>query len=520
MRTKLKVLSSILTVFVVFSMFSFGVAADDFTYSFSSDGTLNIRATGGNINLGFMYDVEMSEVKKVNVDISGLSFEYLTLEIWGFDDCAATEVNVTGKNSGTIELTKIFNFPYATKISIPSGITYSHLMIQNTKIANLDFLKNHTVNQLEIRNCNLLTSATIYTANSKFYAENCSVLKTVVFPSKMDRIHFKGNSKLTNVTLPTTVTDYYWYNCTCSTITVPNATSEVKVSGTKLTTVSFASNVTKIKSYSFEDCTNLTTVNIPVSVKEIQAYAFSNCKVPTVNYAGTQAQWKKVSVDSASGLSSATIKYNGSSSQPKNGWYTEDGHKRYYENDKVVTGWKSISNSWYFFDASGNMSTGWVQDGGKYYYFGTDGTMKTRWQNISNAWYYFNTSGDMVTGWKAINGKWYYFNTNGSMSSGWKAISGKWYYFNPDGDMVTGWKKLGNDYYFFKSDGSMAAKEYCDGYWLDEDGRWTYQARASWKQDSTGWYFQDTTGWYARNQSLKINNKVYNFNSAGYCTNP
>ena len=66
----------------------------------------------------------------------------------------------------------------------------------------------------------------------------------------------------------------------------------------------------------------------------------------------------------------------------------------------------------------------------------------------------------------------------------------------------------------------MAENEYCGGYWINSGGAWTYQHKASWKKDTTGWYYQDTSGWYAKDETLTIDGKSYNFNSAGYCTNP
>ena len=106
------------------------------------------------------------------------------------------------------------------------------------------------------------------------------------------------------------------------------------------------------------------------------------------------------------------------------------------------------------------------------------------------------------------------------MAVGWLQISGKWYYFEGGGAMVTGWKQINSKWYLFKSGGAMSANEYYNGYWLNADGTWTYKARASWRKNANGWWFGDDTGWYAKNRTLKINDKNYNFNAAGYCTNP
>jgi glucan-binding YG repeat protein len=99
-------------------------------------------------------------------------------------------------------------------------------------------------------------------------------------------------------------------------------------------------------------------------------------------------------------------------------------------------------------------------------------------------------------------------------------ISGKWYFFESSGAMKTGWIQSSGDWYCLKSDGSMAAGEYVRGYWLNANGKWTYEYKFTWKQDSVGWYYIDTNGWYVKSDSVMIDGKVYDFDSRGYCTNP
>ncbi len=158
---------------------------------------------------------------------------------------------------------------------------------------------------------------------------------------------------------------------------------------------------------------------------------------------------------------------------------------------------------------------GWIQKDTSWYYF-TEDVKATSWKKIGGKWYYFNAKGVMQTGWQKISGKWYYFNTSGAMQTGWQKISSKWYYFNTSGAMVTGWKTISGKTYFFKADGSMAAKEWCQGYWLNADGTWTYKPKASWKKDKKGWYFIDTKGWYAKSCTLTIDGKKYTFDAKGY----
>ena len=179
------------------------------------------------------------------------------------------------------------------------------------------------------------------------------------------------------------------------------------------------------------------------------------------------------------------------------GWLAV-GKNRYYctREDGLVTGWKEIKGEWYYFDFQGAMQTGWNKVSGTWYYLDSDGKMQKNWQFIDGVWYYFGGSGAMRTGWQQIGGKWYYLGGNGAMRKGWQQLGGKWYYF--------------------KSSGAMAAEEFCDGYWLNADGTWTYKHRASWRYNSKGWWFGDDTGWYAKNQTYYINEMSYDFDKDGY----
>ena len=81
----------------------------------------------------------------------------------------------------------------------------------------------------------------------------------------------------------------------------------------------------------------------------------------------------------------------------------------------------------------------------------------------------------------------------------------------------TGWlQNADRIWYYVFPDGTMARSEYVNGYWLNKNGTWTYKKRAGWKHNKTGWWYGDSTGWYAKNQSLKIDRKIYRFDKKGY----
>lgn len=182
--------------------------------------------------------------------------------------------------------------------------------------------------------------------------------------------------------------------------------------------------------------------------------------------------------------------------EKKNGWKKEDGIWYYYKEDVKLTGWLKVNSTWYYLGEGGAMQTGWITVNGYRYYLAENGAMQTGWQKVDGYWYYFAEGGKMQTGWIKLNGSWYYLAEDGKMQTGWLKVNGYWYYL--------------------KSNGRMAECEWVNGYWLSAGGKWTYTAKGSWKQNSKGWWFGDTSGWYAKNETVKINDKMYTFDANGY----
>ena len=98
-------------------------------------------------------------------------------------------------------------------------------------------------------------------------------------------------------------------------------------------------------------------------------------------------------------------------------WVNKDGKWYYYENGKMVTGWKLVDGEWYYLGSDGVIVTGWIELGGIWYYLSDSGAMVKGWQTISGKTYYFNDSGHMLTGKQVIDGKNYEFNGSGQLIS-------------------------------------------------------------------------------------------------------
>ncbi|MBO4235301.1 MAG: Ltp family lipoprotein [Firmicutes bacterium] len=187
------------------------------------------------------------------------------------------------------------------------------------------------------------------------------------------------------------------------------------------------------------------------------------------------------------------------------------------EIEPVGPAWRQVDDKWKYQNADGSFVIGrWRLIDGAWYYFDSSGIMATGWEYINGAWYYFGDAGAMQTGWQKIGSTWYYFSNSGAMSTGWRKVDEKWYFFSGSGAMYTGWLQSGGAWYYLNSSGEMASNEYVSGYWINADGTWTYQHRASWNKSGDRWWYGDTSGWYAVKATYKIDGAIHGFDSDGW----
>ena len=152
----------------------------------------------------------------------------------------------------------------------------------------------------------------------------CKSLTGVTIPDSVTSIGgsaFYGCTSLTSVTIPDSVTSIggsAFGNCKSLTnMTIPDSVTLIGngafLGCTSLTSVTIPDSVTSIHWGAFYDCTSLTSVTIPDSVTSIGAWAFRDCTSLTdVYYAGSEAQWKAISISSNGNddLLTANIHYN------------------------------------------------------------------------------------------------------------------------------------------------------------------------------------------------------------------
>lgn len=215
---------------------------------------------------------------------------------------------------------------------------------------------------------------------------------------------------------------------------------------------------------------------------------------------------------------------------PKEGWYQENHHWRFYQDDKPALNWKQIQGKWYYFDQDGNRLHSTIYKG---YAFDQDGVMvENSWTNLDNQWYYADSSGRLALNtWKKINGSWYYFDQTGSMLSntavdgylltksgamaekGWTKLDQNWYYVTPSSRISQDkWEKINGSWYYFDKNGVMLSRTTIGAYLLDGSGA---MAENSWVKINENWYYANEYGKYSQDKWEKINGSWYAFEQNG-----
>ena len=214
----------------------------------------------------------------------------------------------------------------------------------------------------------------------------------------------------------------------------------------------------------------------------------------------------------------------------KEGWYQENHHWRFYQDDKPALNWKQIQGKWYYFDQDGNRLHSTVYKG---YAFDQDGVMiENSWTKLDNQWYYADPSGRLALNtWKKINGSWYYFDQTGSMLSntavdgylltksgamaekGWTKLDQIWYYVAPSGKISQDkWEKINGSWYYFDKDGGMLSATTFKGYLFNQSGA---MAENNWVKIKDTWFYANGSGRYVQENWQKIQGSWYSFDQNG-----
>lgn len=340
----------------------------------TSTGVLNITGSGAMTDFSYSspwYSYH-SYIKAVNIP-NGVT----TIGNWAFFLCENL-TNITIPNSVKAIGEEAFGSCYSLKtITIPNSVTslgigafdtcynLSSVTIPNSVI---------TIGGNAFYDCNSLTSVTIPNSvttigTGAFYS--CDGLTNITIPNSVTTIGgyaFASCTNLKNVTIGngvTTIGECAFTRCnklasitignsvttigagafdSCTSLTnvkLPDSVTTIAAgmfySCTSLTSITMGKKVTAIGDSAFRYCSSLKSITIPNSVTEIGWSTFGDCTAFTdVYYNGTEAQWKKITVDEGNEpLLNATIHYEKIkliSSKPANG-------EKYFslENDIVLT---------------------------------------------------------------------------------------------------------------------------------------------------------------------------------------
>ena len=129
----------------------------------------------------------------------------------------------------------------------------------------------------------------------------------------------KYNGKATHVEIPKNVkviTDAFSTNETVKSVVIGNNVETIGYSAfagcTNLVRVTVSSKVKVIEASAFSSCKNLAEIYLPSSLGSIGQSAFSRCSsLKTVNFAGSQKSWSKITVEKGNDvLTSTTINYS------------------------------------------------------------------------------------------------------------------------------------------------------------------------------------------------------------------
>ena len=326
MKKKRKLISILLSIFMVFMLIPVGVFADGAPATSGScgenvrwelnNGTLTISGSGEMENypgpIAPWHSRNCDEIRTIIIedgitsigseafaDCSGLTSitipdSVTSIRGSAFYGCSGLR-SITIPNSVTsIGYRAFYGCSGLRSITIPDSVT----SIEDEAFCDCSGLRSITipgsVTFIGCRvfdGCSELRSITISDGVTSIGDEafvGCSGLTSVTIPGSVTSIGdeaFVGCSGLTSVTIPGSVTSigaYAFYGCSgLTSVTIPGSVTSIGYAAfadcSGLTSITISDGVTSIWLFAFADCSGLTSITIPDSVTHIEHSAFNGC---------------------------------------------------------------------------------------------------------------------------------------------------------------------------------------------------------------------------------------------------
>ena len=284
-----------------------GLAAEDPSYTV--DGITYVFDVDPEAGTAELTDVIAEGEEEVSVTVpETVEYQETTYTIttayfsmWGTDRENIAQIALPDT---VVDITGSFSkFPNLTEITIPGSVTVFNASFQNMEnLASITFEEGvEEIGQSAgsmVSNCTALTaihlpdSMKLISANSAF--SDAPALTTINLPDGLTFAsntlgHFSGDTSLTEITLPASMTEIpQGMFSDCTSLTAVNASSPITKVGpsafsgaTNLTKIPDLGQVTEIGSYAFNECEALTGPVDLSNVTEIGGHAFYECEALT-----------------------------------------------------------------------------------------------------------------------------------------------------------------------------------------------------------------------------------------------
>ena len=281
-------------------------------YKCESLTSVTIPGSVTSIGVGaFAYCKSLTSVTIPN-SVTSINYE-------AFRSCESL-TSVTIPDSVTsIDMSAFWGCSSLTSVTIPDSVTSigKQAFLDCTSLTSVTIPDSVTsIGDGAFASCTSLTGIWVAEGNSHYSSDASGVLFS---KDKTTLVQCPG--AFAAYAIPDSVTSIgekaFYYCESLTSVTIPDSVTSISsctfASCTSLTSVTIPNSVTSIGDDAFYYCTSLTSVTIPDSVTSIGESAFYNCTSLTdVYYAGSEAQWKAISISSTgnNGLLTANIHYN------------------------------------------------------------------------------------------------------------------------------------------------------------------------------------------------------------------